>query len=154
MRLQSTLASLGLFLLIALSMTGRAEAAPPYQTCLRHAVTFSPLKAELNKVYNCARPLSCIGQAVELQVKQIASYGAISQWLVSTTNANTNYSAGAQDAIILNAKNLANANRPANKFVLKIEFFQDVIVNLGAVTQLIGADVTYARCIKTLPSVR
>ena len=59
------------------------------------------------------------------------------------------YSVGQQNAIIGNARNVANQNKPTGKQIYKISFFQDLIVpTQSPTTYFVGANVTYAKCRK------
>ncbi len=132
-----------------LLMAGKTDAVA-LNLCNRHQVTFMPLAAELTKVYRCTQAV-CVGGIVHTEVKQIAAYGQINQWLVSTSSPTTSYSVSQQNAIILNAKTLANANRPAGKIVSGIQFFRDLIVSNSAGAHFVGANITYSQCIKGPP---
>jgi hypothetical protein len=131
--------------MFTLLLSGAKADAQVLNFCGRHAVTFFPLAAELDYVYQCQSP-HCKGTN-DFETKQISEYGGgIFQWLVQTNNSNASYSPAQQDAIILQAKTLANNNRPASKFVYDIQFFRDFTVEIGGSEYVIGANITYARC--------
>jgi hypothetical protein len=89
--------------------------------------------------------------------KRIAGYGnpnEINQWLVQDYQG-LSYTPSMQDAIINNAYSIANANKPAGRFVYRVTFFFDMIVPTGNVAYFIGADIQYAYCLNLiLPFVR
>jgi hypothetical protein len=136
--------SLSIFMFTLLLLGAKAD-AQVVNFCGRHTVTFFPLAAELDYAYQCHRTL-CKGPN-DSETKQISEYGGgIFQWLVQTNNSNASYSPAQQDAIILQAKTLANNNRPASKFVYDIQFFRDFTVDIGGSEYVIGATITYVRC--------
>jgi hypothetical protein len=119
--------------------------------CFGSTVTFWPLAAKLNQVYHCPKRGFCPGgQLGRFQMKTIAIYADIQQWLTYTYNTNTTYTVPQQNAIIQNAVNLANGAAVVGTFVYDIQFFSDIAV--GNNTQyVIGAHITYASCVTVTP---
>ena len=159
--------NLPLFLLIFLWIPGCAEIGGGSATsqvglaCDRQPVTsFFAISEELTSAYNCDRGfLICAGALVEQEVKKIAVYSDIPQWLYETyDNTFTVLTVAEQDVIIADAINLANLNKPVSltpgtfKGIEKIEFFWELIyVPDPPVPYFIGADITYAACTNKLP---
>jgi hypothetical protein len=146
MNTRKIISSLGI-LVLAFFLAGARSDATAQSFCSRHAVTFFPLAAELTKVYKCNQAV-CAGNTVDSETKQIAGYINPAQWLVTTTNPNAPYSISQQNAIIQSANTKANAMRPAGKMISSMQFFWDMIVPINTPSYFIGANVTYARCLK------
>jgi len=129
---------------------GPAGATPPHALtlalCVQHPVQFPGLVTALNRyVGACSGVPAC--QVYQLETLQIAAYGQIQQWLVTTSNMTAFYSPAQQNAIIGNTHNIANQNRPPGKQIYKISFFQDLVVpNQPPTVYFLGANVTYAKC--------
>jgi hypothetical protein len=150
MNMKNIISSSGMMAL-ALFLAGARSDATAQSFCTRHAVTFFPLAAELTRAYRCNQA-ACTGSTADFEVKQIAGYIDPAQWLASTTSPYAPYSVSQQNAIIQSANSKANAMRPVSKFIFGMQFFQDITVpNNHPPTYYIGANVTYARCLKGSP---
>jgi len=153
MKPRNAISSFAIVVLAMLLMGANADVMA-VNFCNGHIVTFSPLAAELNNVYNCTQ-LHCRGTS-DFETKRIADDGGladIQQWLVWTNNPNTPYTPAQQDPIIQQAKTWANSIRPPSKFIYEINFFPEFTVAASGSSWVIGATITYARCgTKTSPT--
>jgi hypothetical protein len=154
-RMAASSLSIGMLALFLMANMTEAVARKPGGggggTCGRKTVGFFNLASsipvsgagELNTIYNCTTAIYCRGgHPAQFEVKQIAAYGVIPQWLVDTSVPSSSfYTPAQQDAIIGNARNLAAANKPPLKFVYDIQFFWD-----QAAEYHVGANVKYAAC--------
>jgi hypothetical protein len=103
------------------------------------------LPATLNRVTGswCSGEVYCRGMWKNYQVKTIAAYGDIQQWLWSGSSSAT-FSIVDQNAIIANARSIGTANKPSGKTLVQITYFSDFLV--GPNGYFIGAHVAYASC--------
>jgi hypothetical protein len=134
----------GLAIVLLSSNVGEAQWG-----CARHIVSTYPLVDELNYVSYCLRPRPCDGYGTQYETKRIGRDGGqIDQWLVANYNVSTTtYTPIQQDTIIQNARLIANNYKPASKYVHNIQFYWTTIPDLGPANYLVGANITYAKCV-------
>jgi hypothetical protein len=138
----------GIVIILLTSNVVEAQAALP---CPRYTVGTYPLSSELNRVSHCILPLACGGPLSQVETKRIGKNGGeIDQWLVSSYNVSATYTPGQQDAIIQNAKALANTYKPASKYAINIVFDWTTIPDMGPANYFVGANITYAKCGKSI----
>ena len=151
--------NLGLASGAALAQSRPPDRAPTVATrpvlsfCTRKSVNFGLVAKELTAASVCGGKAACVnGSWGNFETKRIAgSYGSqINHWLWSTSQ-DTIFTVPLQDSIIQDARNYANANRPAGKTVETITYFTDIIPAQDWTGYLIGADVRYANCVGGAP---
>jgi hypothetical protein len=131
---------------LASGHAGPVQRGIPLYCSLSNGTNFWDLPSALNRYSGCRAHFVCrSGSPVNFQHKQIASYGAIPQWLWDGPSTAT-FSVAQQGAIMANAGTLANANRPPNTVVYVVSYFSDIVVGEPDSDYLIGANVTYASC--------
>jgi hypothetical protein len=115
--------------------------------CPRKTVKATALIAELTYVQNCGGIGLCVGGDRNPETKEIAGSTGGWNWLW-TGASGTNIDEASQNILIADAHARAQAARPANKVLRKINYNGGVVVDTATSSSsvIVGATATYVEC--------